>query len=367
MAHRADSRQWYRIEAKADSDLADVYIYDTIGEDWWTGGGVTAKGFLDELNALPEAVKTIRVHVNSPGGSVFDAVAIANSLRAQSTEKGRTVEMRIEALAASAASIVTSAGDRIKIANNALMMVHNPLAIVIGQAKDMREMAETLDTVRDSIVATYRWVSKLSPEEIQALMDATTWMDAEEAVKNGFATEVMEPVAVAAHFDPRSVKALGEIPERYRDRVSALVGTAEPASPSPPAAPAIGAEGHPTPPMEPAAVVKACTAAGCLEFADGFIEAKATSDEVAARIQRAKEIRGLCALAKCPELADGYIHADVPVDVVKGHLATLTAKLDKMEIDAHLQPDADRSAQRARLNPSAIYAERHARAGQRGA
>ena len=107
-------RQWYRIRCEADADVAEIWIYDEIGAGWFSDG-VTAKGFLDEMKALPDSAKTIRVHVNSPGGDVFDAVAIANMLREQSQDKGRTVEMLIEGLAASAATIITSAGDSIKI------------------------------------------------------------------------------------------------------------------------------------------------------------------------------------------------------------------------------------------------------------
>ncbi|MFB3816131.1 MAG: head maturation protease, ClpP-related [Candidatus Methylomirabilales bacterium] len=365
---KAAPREWYRITMQADASVAEIWVYDFIGEDPWTGEGVSAKKFLDELKALPESVKTLRVHVNSPGGSVFDAVAIANMLRAQSTERGRTVEMLIEALAASAASIITSAGDSIKIASNAMVMIHNPSGLVWGEAKDMRSMADALDSIRDAIVATYRWVSQLSAEAVQALMDATTWMDAEEAVKNGFATEIIEPAAVTAAFDPRSLKALGEIPEQYRERVAALTAKAEakvaPESPAP---------------ADPAAVLAACREVGCLDLAEELLASKATPEQVTARVQqeqvtrkaeadRQTEIRGLCAAAKLPELAEGYITSRMPVVEVKTHLTTITAKMDMVEIDTKLPADGHVPAKpKAALNPSAIYAERRARVGQKGA
>jgi ATP-dependent protease ClpP protease subunit len=357
-------RDWYRITAQADAAVAEVWVYDAIGEDPWTGEGVTAKTFLAELRDLPESVKTIRVHVNSPGGNVFDAVAIANMLRSQSTEHGRTVEMLIEALAASAASVITSAGDSIKIASNAMMMIHNPKGIVMGQATDMREMASALDSIRDAIVATYRWCSHLSAEAIQALMDATSWMSAEQALANGFVTEIMGPVNVTAAFDPRSVQALGDIPEPYRERVLALTETPKASAPAP--------EPPPPPPPAPQAdvpgILAECKAAGCLDLAEELIEAKATREQAKARAAEATEIKGLCATAKLPELAAGYIAARMPSAEVKAQLTTITARMGAVEITTTLPVDGARSARPTpRLNSSAIYAERRARAGQKGA
>ena len=362
-------REWYRIRCEADAAVAEIWIYDIIGADWF-GEGVTAKGFLDELRALPDSVKTLRVHVNSPGGDVFDAVAIANLLRAQSQEKGRTIEMLVEGLAASAATIITSAGDSIKIASNAMMMVHNPSGMVWGEAKDMRSMADALDSIRDAIVATYRWVSQLSATSIQGLMDAITWMSAEEALANGFATEIMEPVKVEARFRPEALAKLGEIPEAYRERVAALVDvpvvatsvpaptTPEPPPAPPPATPVVDVEG----------ILAACKAAGCsIEFAGTLIAEQATADQTKVRIAEATEIRGLCATAKLPELADGYIRNRLPVADVRAQLTLITARMDAVEIDTTLPADGDRVARPAsRLNPSAIYAERSARVGQRG-
>ena len=367
-------REWYRINLQADPSVAEVYIFDEIGErvDFWTGekSGVSAKSFLAEIQALSEAVRTIRVHVSSPGGNWSDATAIANLLRSQSRDKGRKVEVIVEALAASAATLITSAGDVIKVASNAVMMIHNASVYVrvIGDSHEIRRVADEalafLDSVRVSVIATYRWVSKLSVEDIQALMDKTTWMNAEEAVAKGFATEIIEPIAATAAFDPRSVQALGEIPEPYRQRVAALAKTAEPAPEAPKSA-------------EATAVLAACREAGCLELAEGLIAAGATVEQVtasirqeqaarAARAEREKQIRTLCAIAKQPELADSYVAGGMPAEVVKAQLTIITAKQDRIEIDAHLQPGADGSAQRASLNPSAIWAERRARAGQRG-
>jgi ATP-dependent protease ClpP protease subunit len=224
----AKPQEWFRFRVAVDEpDAVDIYVFDMIGgwmDDLFGWGDVTtAKTFLAELAKVPESVKRLRVHVNSPGGDCFSAVTIANMLRAESREKGRVVETSIEGLAASAATIITSAGDTIRIADNALMMIHNPWSVGIGEASDMRKAAEELDKVRDQIIATYRWVSSLSEEELGDLMNATTWMDAAEAVEMGFATEVVDGIRAAATFSPRALAKLGDVPAKYQAKLEEIV------------------------------------------------------------------------------------------------------------------------------------------------
>ncbi len=210
-------RDWYRFTAAAGDETVDLSIFGPIGGGFCADEDApTGKKFAAQLDALPDAVKTIRVRVNSPGGAVFDAIHIANALRRQSAEKGRTVEVLIEALAGSAATLITSAGDSIKMPRNAVLMVHMPSGLVLGPASLMRKTAEALERVTDSIVATYRWVSHLSAEQLRALMEATTWMGADEALKNGFVTEITDPVKAVASVDSDDVAKLGPIPELYR-------------------------------------------------------------------------------------------------------------------------------------------------------
>lgn len=219
------AESWYEFKAQApDEDTAELHIFGPIGGGCFMDeDAVTGKAIAEQLDELPENIKTIRVLVNSPGGSVFDAVHIANALRRQREELGRTIEVRIEALAASAATIITSAGTPISIPRNAMMMVHNPFGIVLGDSKNLRGVADVLDKIRTTIIATYRWVSKLSAAKLGKLMDEVTWMDAEEAVANGFATEISEAVEIEASIDPQALLQLGEIPEKYKDRVMALI------------------------------------------------------------------------------------------------------------------------------------------------
>ncbi|MBW6496000.1 MAG: Clp protease ClpP [Burkholderiaceae bacterium] len=180
---------WYAIRARAGA--AEVAIYDEIG-----AYGVSAKGFLAELGALPEGTP-IDLRLNSPGGSVFDAVAIHNAIK---RHQG-TVTVWIDGIAASAASYVAMAGDEIVMPENAFLMIHDPAGLVAGSAEDMRAMAGALDKVKASLVQGYTAKSGRTAEEVSALMSAETWFDAAEALAQGFADRLVAPQRIAARFD----------------------------------------------------------------------------------------------------------------------------------------------------------------------
>jgi ATP-dependent protease ClpP protease subunit len=356
-------RAWFRFDNVAgDPTTVDISILDIIG-DWldeylWPGGGpgvITAKTFVDQLAQLPEPVKTIRLHVNSPGGDVFAAVTMANALRDQRLTKGRTIDVLIDGLAASAASIIIMAGNTIRIGDNALVMVHNPSSIGLGNAAEMRKIADELDKVRNTIVATYQWQSKLDAAAIVALLDAETWMDADEAIANGFATEKVEGFKAAAVLDRRAVAKLA-VPDKYRARVDALLAPAAAEPPAPVAAAA-------------ADVLRLCREGGCLDQAETLIAASATVEQVqtSVRDQRAareaaavreREIRALCDQAHLPELAGGYLEGAMPLAAIRAQLTVVTAKVDGVEIDGSLRPDHG-TKRTARINASAVYAERN--------
>jgi ATP-dependent protease ClpP protease subunit len=169
---------WYAIRARssgAADERAEISIYDEIG-----AYGVSAKGFLAELGALQDEVP-IDLRLNSPGGSVFDAVAIHNALQ----RHAGTVTVWIDGIAASAASYVAMAGDEIVMPENAFLMIHDPSGLVMGTASDMREKAGTLDKIAGGMVRGYAARSGRSEEEIVALMADETWFDAEAALEAG--------------------------------------------------------------------------------------------------------------------------------------------------------------------------------------
>jgi ATP-dependent Clp protease protease subunit len=180
---------WYAIRARGTG--AEVAIYDEIG-----AYGVSAKGFLAELGALPEGTP-VDLRLNSPGGSVFDAVAIHNALK----RHAGPVTVWVDGIAASAASYIAMAGDEIVMPENAFLMIHDPAGLVMGTAEDMRAMAEALDKVKGSLVSGYAAKSGRTTEEVSGLMSAETWFDASDAVAQGFADRLIEPVRIAARFD----------------------------------------------------------------------------------------------------------------------------------------------------------------------
>ena len=182
-------KSWYKIEAKAD-ESATVYIYDEIG--FW---GITAQEFIREVDTLQASSITLRV--NSPGGDVFDGIAIYNALR----NHPATVTTQVDGLAASIASIIAMAGDTITIAKNAFFMVHNAWAMTAGNAAEMRKMADTLDKIDATLVKTYTDRTGQTQRNVRQMMTDETWLGADEAVELGFADKVADEPGAKAAFD----------------------------------------------------------------------------------------------------------------------------------------------------------------------
>ncbi len=199
----AKKREWYTISAK--DEAAEILIYDVIGEDWM--GGISAKQFVNDLNALD--VKNINVRINSPGGDVFEGTAIYNALIGH---KAR-ITTQIDGMALSMASVVAMAGDTIVMADNAMMMIHNPWTFAMGDAGELRKTADVLDKTKLNLLAAYDKQSPLENDEISALMDEETWMTGPEALEKGFVDEVTEPVKMAAHFDKKVYAGFKHTPE----------------------------------------------------------------------------------------------------------------------------------------------------------
>jgi HK97 family phage portal protein len=178
---------------KAANGVGEIFLFDDIGDSF---DGTTAKSFATDLKSLGQ-VRRLDVFINSPGGSVFDGVAIFNQLKRHPAEKN----VMIDGIAASIASVIAMAGDRITIASNGFVMIHDPWVIAMGGPAEMRKVAEQLDKVRDSIVDTYAARTGAAPNVIADMMAEETWMTAAEAVDLGFADAVGEDAAMAARFD----------------------------------------------------------------------------------------------------------------------------------------------------------------------
>ncbi|MEC9346076.1 MAG: head maturation protease, ClpP-related [Pseudomonadota bacterium] len=175
----------------AAEDVTDIELYDEIS--WW---GVTAKDFRARL----AGVKTsrIRLAINSPGGDVYDGIAIYNDLLAHPAE----VEVVVTGLAASAASVIAMAGDRITMAANAFLMIHNSWGITVGNRSDHIETADLLGMIDGAMAKTYAARSGQDVDKMASLMAAETWLDAEGALALGLADRITgEGEAAQAAFD----------------------------------------------------------------------------------------------------------------------------------------------------------------------
>jgi ATP-dependent protease ClpP protease subunit len=187
--------KWYKITAKKNK--AKILIYDQIGENWF-GEGVNAKKFINELDALN--VPTIDLHINSPGGSVFGGTAIYNALKSHKAK----INVKIDGIAASIASVVAMAGNTVEMPENALLMIHDPSALVQGTAEDMRKMIDALDKIKSGMIGAYQTRADLSIHRISEMMTDETWFTAQEAAELGFADKTTEPVEIAANFQALS-------------------------------------------------------------------------------------------------------------------------------------------------------------------
>lgn len=191
----------FKVTAQADNE-AEILLYDMIAdfdyEEWHI---TSAKGFIDKIKALGD-VKKINLRINSVGGDVFEALAIYNYLKSHKAK----IHVYIDGLAASAASVVAMSGKKITMPSNAMMMIHNPSGGVYGNAEDMRDTAEILDKIRDSIANVYITRTGLEREKINSMMDAETWLSAQEAKDMNFCDEISEPIQIAAKADSESIR-----------------------------------------------------------------------------------------------------------------------------------------------------------------
>lgn len=329
-------KSWYTIRAAAAApDTVDATIYDEIG--YW---GVTGASFISDLKAqVGPATKSINLSINSPGGSVFDGWAIFNALKATKLP----INVTVMGIAASMASVIAMAGTTIKMPENSMMMVHNAISGVYGDAEEMRAVAKVLDDIDASIVSTYMARTGKDEAAVRALMTADTYMTAAEALGHGFATEVIPTVEASATFDTAALPA----------NVRALFEAKRTPEPAPPAAPSatltdlISAEAK---------------AAGMDEFTADWVTDPAITNVEQARalITEAKEIKALCAMVGRPADATPHITARLPLAGVRAALAKARAdESDATNVDTTRNSGSTKGKPNASadVNPSNVWAK----------
>lgn len=178
---------WAILPAAAVAEADGIAVLEPIGADPWAeGGGVTARSVAAALRL--HGGRPVTVTINSPGGDLFEGLAIHNLLRAHPGE----VLVRIIGVAASAASIIAMAGDRIEMGAGSFLMIHNAWGLVIGNRHEMRAMAETFEEFDAAMASIYAARSGLPPAEVAALMDTDSWIGAERALELGLADAATE-------------------------------------------------------------------------------------------------------------------------------------------------------------------------------
>ncbi len=175
---------WIKNQDEGGLEMRTLFLNGEISDETWYGDEVTPKLFKDELNS---GDGPISVWINSPGGDVFAAAQIYNMLM----DYPYDVTVKIDGLAASAASVIAMAGTTIEMSPVAMMMIHNPATVAIGDSEEMKKAIKMLDEVKESIMNAYEIKSGLSRDKISKLMDAESWFNAKKAVELGFADKIL--------------------------------------------------------------------------------------------------------------------------------------------------------------------------------
>lgn len=298
-------KNWYTITNKA-AGPAEISIFGPIGNTW-DGEGVTAAKFIKDFKAIKGDEVTLTV--NSPGGSLFDGLSIYTAMAAS----GKKITGKVMGVAASAASILLMAAEKIQMPKNTHLMIHKAGNIAVGNADDMRAMADVLDTLDKSIAATYAARTGRPEDEIKAMLDkGDTWMTADEAVAMGFADEAIDLVTAKAEFD------LSELPEAVRNSLQ----PPEPA-PQPAAATPLAAQ-----------IEALAKTAGLDAYAGVFALDPKVTDAASAQaaIQAALDIREFARVANQADRADALIRARKSSDEARAILMSNEAAVDESTI-----------------------------------
>ncbi|MFK7669867.1 head maturation protease, ClpP-related [Pseudomonas lundensis] len=350
-------KHWYSLKASGEAEARsiEVYVYGEIGT--W---GITANQFVRDLAAMDDGVSPIVVAFNSIGGDLFDGLAIHNAL----SRLGERCTGRVDALAASAASVAVCGAHKVVIASNAMLMIHNPWTYAAGDAEDLRKVATALDQALEVIIAAYKAKSpNIDEVELRRLVNAETWLTASEAVALGLADEVGEGVTVKACLGQ------GGALQRYQHAPQSLLAQLEELPEQPP-------EPEPEPKPEPEKppivdsaalallVTQSCNAAGISNLIEPIINTTKLVDEatVNAAITNAKAVRDLCVAARLPEFTQQFVASGLTAEAVRGRLFDKLVSGGGFEIDNSLPINDDPAPKTQAKQPdtNAIYAARRA-------
>lgn len=334
-------KSWYEFKAQIENEV-EIIIYDEIGFF-----GITAKDFIEEFQKIDKTA-AINLRINSTGGDVFDGLAIHNILK---RHQGK-INVTIDGIAASIASVIAMAGDNIAMPENTFMMIHDPIGFVFGDSEDMRELAETLDKIKSGLVSSYVAKSGLDADKVAELMADETWLTAKEAKDLGFSDETIEAVRIAARADlhrfkhpPDALKATSWIRKlsdilpgqwldpkgEIRDKSSAPNGSNR-VYMSDETLKELKARAIEKEKAESLLIMDLCAKAGIPDAALDFITRSMTPDQVHDHVADAHAIRDACTAAGVPNRVSAYIKAGMKIEEVRTALIDILKARD-IEID----------------------------------
>jgi len=305
-------KSWYTFQAsgEAEQQTIEVFVYGEIGT--W---GVSANQFVQDLRAMDDGASPVIVAFNSIGGDLFDGLAIHNAL----SRLGDRCTGRIDALAASAASVAVCGAHRVVIAANAMLMIHNPYTFTGGDAEDFRRVADVLDQTLEAIIAAYKSKAPdIDEAELRRMVNAETWLTANEAVALGLADEVGDGLKVKACLGQ------GSVLQRFQHAPAELLAQLDEEPDVEPPEPVDPPE--PAPVLDAAGlalmVTKGCAAAGISNLVEPLLATTRLESEavVTAALTNAKTLHGLCVAARLPELTAEFISAGLDESAVRARL-----------------------------------------------
>lgn len=349
-------KTWYAVHASGEATerVIEVFVYGEIG-----GWGITANQFVQDLRAMDDGVSPVIAAFNSIGGDLFDGLAMHNAL----SRLGERCTGRVDALAASAASVAVCGAHRVVIASNAMLMIHNPWTYAAGDAEDFRKVADVLDQTMEAIIAAYKAKAPdIDEVELRRLVANETWLTANEAVALGLADEVGDGVTVKACVGQ------GAVLQRYQHAPAELLAQLdEPPEPDPDLEP----DDPPlTPPVVDSAklalmITQRCAESGISNLIEPLLSSTKLESEaiVQAGLTRAKAVNDLCVAARLPEFSVEFVAAGLDVAAVRARLFDKIVGSGKgFEIDNSLPLDDDPAlkVQAKKIDQPSIWSARQA-------
>ncbi|CDQ39547.1 ATP-dependent Clp protease proteolytic subunit [Virgibacillus salexigens] len=217
-------KKFWEMKMATDENVGEIYIYGDIESYKFIEEDTTATSFKEDLDGLGD-VSSINLYINSPGGSVFEGLAIYNMLKRHKAH----VNVQVDALAASISSVIAMAGDTIYMPKNSMLMIHNAWTMAVGNSADLRKMADDLDRISQSSMQSYleKAGDKLSEDKLKEMLDAETWLSADEAKGLGLADVVLESNQMAASINNDLFANYKNVPKQLQKEEKQAISSQE--------------------------------------------------------------------------------------------------------------------------------------------